>query len=114
MSIHDFYRPRPPTAATRGRRAGVALVRPPVAPALDVFAGSLAEVGSADDDELEAVRSGLVASPCPGRDAHRVPLLELDDLVVELHPPAPAQDHVHLLLLEVRVAVREAIPRRHA
>src|SRR5205085_7474429 len=91
-----------------------ALVSPPVALALDVFARSLAEVGRADDDDLEAPRPGLVASPRTGRDAHRVPLLELDDLVVELHPPAPAQDHVHLLLLPVRMAVRKAIAGRNA
>jgi hypothetical protein len=40
--------------------------------------------------------------------------LQLDDLVVELHPPAPAQDHVHLLLLPVRMAVRKAIAGRDA
>src|SRR5438128_8663748 len=89
-----------------------ALVSPPVALALDVFARSLAEIGSANDDDLEALGPGLVASPRTGRGAHRVPLLELDDLVVELHPPAPAQDHVHLLLLPVRVAVRKAIAGR--
>src|SRR5215207_5128119 len=92
----------------------LALVSPPVALALDVFARSLAEIGRADDDDLEAPGPGLVASPGTGRDAHRVPLLELDDLVVELHPPAPAQDHVHLLLLPVRVAVRKAIAGRDA
>src|SRR2546421_9372025 len=92
----------------------LALVSPPVALALDVFARSLAEVGRADDDDLEASRPGLVASPRPGRDAHRVPLLDRDDLAVELHPPAPAQDHVHLLLLPVRVAVRKAIAGRDA
>src|SRR5687767_12837859 len=91
-----------------------ALVSPPVALALDVFAGSLAEIGRANDDDLEALGPGLVASPRTGRDAHRVPLLELDDLVVELHPPAPAQDHVHLLLRLVRVAVRKAIAGRDA
>src|SRR5207248_408836 len=31
-----------------------------------------------------------------------------------LHPPAPARDHVQLLLLVVRVAVREAITVRDA
>src|ERR687886_2686971 len=91
-----------------------ALVSPPVALTLDVFARSLAEIGRADDDDLEALRPGLVASPRTGRDAHGVPLLELDDLVVELHPPAPAQDHVHLLLRLVRVAVRKAIAGRDA
>src|SRR5256712_673298 len=87
----------------------LALASPPVALAFDVFARILAEIGRADDEDLEALRPGLVASPRTGRDAHRVPFLELDDLVVELHPPAPAQDHVHLLLRLVRVAVRKAI-----
>src|SRR6202040_1040513 len=92
----------------------LALVSPPVALAIDVFARSLAEIGRADDDDLEAPGPGLVASPRTGRDADRVPLLELDDLVVDLHPPAPAQDHVHLLLLLVRVAVGKAIAGRDA
>src|ERR1700730_5613880 len=92
----------------------LALVSPPVALAIDVLARSLAEIGRADDEDLEALRPGLVASPHTGRDAPRVPFLELDDLVVELHPPAPAQDHVHLLLLLVRVAVRKAIAGRDA
>src|SRR3954453_15613439 len=96
------------------RYRSAALVSPPVALTLDVFAGSLAEVGRADDDDLEALRAGLVATPRTGRDPHRVPFLELDDLVVELHPPAPAQDHVDLLLLPVRVAVRKAIAGRYA
>src|SRR5919109_5458523 len=94
--------------------AYLALVSPPVALALDVFARGLAEIGRADDEDLEALRPGLIASPRTGRDAYRVPLLELDDLVVELHPPAPAHDHVHLLLLLVRVAVREAVAGRDA
>src|SRR5438128_9631332 len=87
----------------------LALVSPPIALAIDVFARSVAEIGRADDEDLEALRAGLVASPRTGRDAHRVPFLELDDLVVELHPPAPAQHHVHLLLRLVRVPVRKAI-----
>src|SRR5438270_8064751 len=92
----------------------LALVTPPVALPLDVFARSLAEIGRADDEDLETLRPGLVASPRTGRNAHRVPLLELDDLLVELHPPAPAQDHVHLLLLLVRMAVRKAVAGRNA
>ena len=47
----------------------------------------------------------------PGRNAPRVPLLDLDYLVVELHPPAPESDQVHLLLFPVRVAVWKAIAR---
>src|SRR5918996_5924801 len=92
----------------------LALVSPPVAPAIDVFARSIAEIGRADDEDLKALRPGLVASPRTGRDAHGVPLLELDGLVVELHPSTPAHDHVHLLLLLVRTAVRKAIARRDA
>src|SRR5262249_55442405 len=95
-----------------GRR--LQLVSPPAAPALDVVARSRAEIRRADHEELEALRPGLIASPRTGRDAHRVPFLQLDDLVVELHPPAPAQDHVHLLLPLVRVAVREATAGRDA
>src|SRR3954468_23455661 len=89
------------------------LVRPPVALPLDVVAASLAETGRADDDDHEALRPRLVAAPRPGRNAYRVPLLELDDLVVELHPPAPAHDDVHLLLRLVRMAVRKAISGRN-
>src|SRR6266550_8211816 len=108
---------RAPGFAPRPRRSNVRttpLVSPPVALTIDVFARILAEVGRADDEDLEALRPGLVASPRTGRDAHRVPLFELDDLVVDFHPAAPAQDHVHLLLLHVRVAVRKAIAGRDA
>src|SRR6266511_5377163 len=94
--------------------ANLALVSPPVALALDVVARSVAEIGRADDEDLKALRPGLVASPRTGRDAHGVPFPELDDLVVDLHPAAPAQDHVHLLLRLVRVAVRKAIAGRDA
>src|SRR5580692_2175041 len=73
-----------------------------------------AEIGRTEHEDLEALWPALVASPRTGRDAHHVPLLDLDDLVVELHPPAPANDHVHLLLLLVRVTVREAIVGREA
>src|SRR5579863_8579211 len=81
------------------------LVGPPVALTLHVLARILAEVGRTEDEDLEALRPALVASPRAGWDANHVPLLDLDDLVVELHPPAPAHDHVELLLFLVRVAV---------
>src|SRR5215217_2818593 len=102
------------TARPHSRTSFLALVSPPIAPAFDVLARSVAQIGRADDEDLEALRPGLVASPRSGRDAHRVPLPQLDDLVVELHPAAPAQDHVHLLLLPVRVTVRKAIAGRDA
>ena len=65
------------------------LVSPPVALTIDVFARILAEIGRADDEDLEALWPGLVASPRGGRDAHRVPFLELDDLVVDFIRPLP-------------------------
>src|SRR6476469_7518862 len=105
---------RTETGLTERSAAGLALVSPPVALALDVVAPGVPETGRAENDDLEAFRPGLVASPRTGGNAHRIPLLELDNLVVELHPPAPAHDHVHLLLLLVRVAVREAIAGRDA
>src|SRR2546421_12925440 len=75
--------------ALRPRRSNVQttpLVSPPVALAIDIVARILAEVGRADDEDLEALWPGLVTSPRAGRDAHRVPFLELDDLVVDFHP----------------------------
>src|SRR3954447_6285122 len=92
----------------------MALASPPVAPAVDISALSVAEMGCADDEQLESLRPGLVASPRTGRDADRVPFLELDDLAVELHPPAPAQDHVDLLLRLMGMAVRKAVVGRDA
>src|SRR6185437_5960849 len=81
---------------------------------IHVSARILAEVGRADDEDLEALWPGLVAPPRTGRDAHGIPFFEFDHLVVELHPTAPAHDHVHLLLRLVRVAVRKAIAGRDA
>src|SRR5436309_2427353 len=66
-------------------------------------------MGRTDDEDLQSLGPGLVASPGTGRDAHRVPFPKLDDLVVELHPPAPAHDHIDLLLPLVGVAVGKAI-----
>src|SRR5215475_9753384 len=104
-------RRRPAPRRWTARRAAL-LVSPPVAPAFDVVARGVSEIGRADDEDLEAVRPGLVASPHAGRDAHRVPFAELDDLVVDLHPPVPAHDDVHLFLRLMRVTVRKAIAGR--
>src|SRR5205823_12566972 len=91
-----------------------ALTSPPAALSLDVSTRILAEIGRSDHDELEALRAGFVASPRAGRDAYHVPLLELDHLIVKLHPPAPAYGHVHFFLLLVRMAVRKAVAGRDA
>ena len=106
--------PSPPPLPTPPEHHHLALVSPPVAPAFDVVARILAEIGRTDDEDLETPRPGFVASPHTGRDTHRVPFLEVDDLVVDLHPPAPAHHHVHLLLLLVGVAVRKAVAGRYA
>ena len=58
------------------------------------------------------MRAGLVASPRTRRDAHRVPLIDRDDLVVDLYAPAPTDYHVHLLLCPVRMAVGKPIASR--
>src|SRR3954451_13354184 len=106
-----------PTARPTGstwRRMTLALVDPPVALSLDVVARILPEMGRAYHDDLETIRPRLVPAPCTGRHAHHVPLFELDELVVELHPPGPTDDHIDLLLLLMRVAVRKAITGRDA
>src|SRR4051794_7405384 len=97
--------------ARRGERL---FAGPPVALPVDVVPRRIAETGRPDDEDLQAVRPGLVATPRARGDTHRVPFLELDDLVVELHAPAPAHDHVDLLLLHMRMAVRKAVAGRDA
>ena len=74
---------RPPRSAPKPAH-GSALVGPPVALSVDVSTPIVAETGRPDHDHLEAVGPGFVASPRTGRDAHRVPLSEFDNLVVEL------------------------------
>src|SRR3954447_21351355 len=58
------------------------LVGPPAALPVHVSARVLTEVGRADDEDLEALWPSFVSSPRAGRHTHRVPLFELDDLVV--------------------------------
>ena len=65
------------------------LVSPPVALTLHVFARILAEIGRAEDEDLEALRPALVASPRAGRDAHHVPLLDLDHSSSSFIRPLP-------------------------
>src|SRR5438270_8963124 len=110
LAVRAFARGRIRRDPSTERRS----VSPPVSLTLHVFPRVLAEVGRAEDEDLEALRPGLVPPPCTRRNAHDVPLLDLDDLVVEPHPPAPAHDHEHLLLLLVRVAVREPVVGRDA
>src|SRR5688572_8209798 len=72
------------------------LLRPEVAEHLRVL---VLGVGGADRQQLDAFRAGLDAAGGRPRHAHGVPLRELDDLVLELHPPAARDHDVDLLLL---------------
>ena len=47
-------------------------------------------LGAADGDDVEPVGTGLERAHDLGRDAHDVPLAQLEDLVVEQHPAEPA------------------------
>lgn len=96
------------------RLADLTLVSPPIALSINVLARILPEIGRAEDEDLEALRPRLVASPRTRRDAHSVPFLDLHDLVAEFHPPAPTNDHIHLLLRPVGMSVRKAITGRDA
>ena len=58
-----------------------------------------------EGDELEAIRPGLEGARNLRREPDRVKDNDLDDLVVELDPPAAAEDHVDLF--GVRVAMSE-------
>src|SRR3954463_1574529 len=71
-------------------------------------------LGSADCDELQAIGTGLECADGLRRDAHHIPLAELDDLAVNEHPPVAGNDDVSLLLLAVLVAVLAAEVRRIA
>ena len=58
------------------------------------------------------LRRGKETPSAPSRSRRRH--LDLDDLVVDRHPPAAPHDHVDLFRRLVRVAVRDAIARRDA
>ena len=45
------------------RRSARALISPPVALTLHIFTHMLAKTGRTEDEDLEAVRPGLIASP---------------------------------------------------
>src|SRR4029077_3097408 len=98
--------PRPCPCRSRSHRVSVS---PPAAPTFHVCARIVSEIRRTEDEDLEAVRPALVGSPHGGGDEHHVQLLDVDDLVVELHAPAPAHDHIHLLLRLVRVTEGKAI-----
>src|SRR2546421_9893922 len=72
----------------RPRRSNVQttpLVSPPAALAIHIVARILAEVGRADDEDLEALSPGLVTSPRAARQPHRGPFRCLDDPLLGLH-----------------------------
>jgi hypothetical protein len=62
--------------------------------------------------ELEALGARLELTSHGTGDADRVPLRELDDLVLDLDPPGTGEDDIHLFLLAVPVAERLPEVRR--
>src|SRR5215212_3903106 len=69
---------------------------------------AVALVMRAEGEQLEPVIARLEGAGDAGRDADRVERRDVDDVVVELHPPSAGEDHVDLLRLVV--AVGEALP----
>src|SRR5438445_217412 len=93
---------RPARACSRRRRPSLScpLVGPPVLLDLGV-AG--AGTRRADREQLEPVGPGLEGARRVLRHAHRIPLAEVDDLVLELDPAAARENDVDLLLRLVPV-----------
>ena len=63
----------PAQKGTVGSNCAAGLISPPVALALDVLARIVAEVGRADDEDLEALAARPRSRASAGRDADRVP-----------------------------------------
>src|SRR6185437_7587080 len=97
------------TAAVSGNRSSSGLVAPPI---LDDLGVARPRVRGADGDELGAVVAGLEAAHRVAMDSYRVPLLHVPDLVLELDPCAPADEHIHLFLVLVLVREGNAEARR--
>src|SRR3954471_5705511 len=79
----------------------------------ELAVAALGPVG-ADRDDLKALRAALEGAHDRRRDAHDVPALEVDHLVVEAHAAGSADDDVRLLLLAVAMSVRRLEVRRVA
>src|SRR6476660_2761054 len=87
----------------RLRAAPRASFRPPV---LDQLAVSV--VPRSECEQLDPVGAALEGADHAGGDADRVESLDVEDVVVELHPAGAADDDVDLLGL--LVAVAEGLP----
>ena len=75
---------------------------------------ALLGLGPTDRDDLQPLGPRLERAHNLRRDAHDIPVVELDHLIIEQHPPRPADDHVRLLLLAMAVRHRAAQVRRVA
>ena len=71
---------------------------------LDQFAVPAFGLAASGGDDLKAIRARLEAARHFGRDADHIPLLDLDDLVVELDAARAIDDRIDLLLDLVAVA----------
>src|SRR4051794_33812502 len=94
----------------RGRRQVARLIAGPVA--LDQLAIPAFGLAASGGDDLEAVRARLEAARHLGRDANHIPLLDLDDLVVQLDATRAVDDRIDLLLDLVAVAGDPRSPLR--
>src|SRR3954469_3377774 len=93
-------------SSARWLRASVA---PPVGRHLGVL---VLRVGGAEGQQLGALGPCLQAAHHLARNPQRVPLAQLDDLVVELDARAAADHDVDLFLLAVPVPERDPETRR--
>src|ERR687897_393518 len=84
------------------RRAAQLLVAGPVI--LDQHPIPAFGLAASGGDDLEAVRTRLEATRHTRRDADHIPLLDLDDLVVQLDATRAIDDRIDLLLYLVAVA----------
>src|SRR4051794_22117960 len=104
--LPKLLQPRPTTETSSSesprRRFGSSAIglRPAIGHQLTVAALGL---GAADGDHLQPVGTGLESAHDMRRDAHDVPLAQLDRLVVEPDPSRTAEHHIGLLLHPVAV-----------
>src|SRR5436190_13511985 len=67
-------------------------------------------VARAEGKQLDAIWAALEGADHAGGDTNRVEALELEDVVVELHPARAGDDDVDLLGLLVAVSERLTLP----
>src|SRR3954462_9977870 len=67
-----------------------------------------------EGEQLQALRPGLEGARRRGRDANGVPRADVEEALVELHPPVAAENDVDLLGFGMAMGERTAHPRPQA